>query len=120
MRALIVCLLIAGCGGDQHFVIVKVDKRDSVRQPGKLKVTLSNAGSERSDELDLGGRMLPLSFSISAPGREGTIGISIDGLDAAGLLVGRGAGETTVDATADATVLLDPADFVVNTTVAGS
>src|SRR4029078_9706952 len=42
----------------------------------------------------------------------------VDAVDMMGSLVGRGEGTTTVDAIEEPTVLLDPADFVGNTTVA--
>ena len=111
-------LLLAACGGDQTFVIVKVDQRPSVHGAAKLKITLSNEGSMRTDELDLQGKPFPVTFSFSAPGRSGDIGVTVDAVDMMGSLVGRGEGKTTVDAIEEPTVLLDPADFVVNTTVA--
>src|SRR5262245_49802150 len=115
MRALIACFAVAACGGDQTFVIVKVEQRASVHGAAKLKLSLANAGSMRMDELDLHGKPLPVTFSFSAPGRTGDIQISVDAVDDKGLLVGRGIGTTTVDATDMPSVLLDPADFVVNT-----
>ena len=118
MRAPLVLLWLAACGGDQTFVIVKVDQRPSVHGAAKLKVTLSNAGSMRTDELDLKGKAFPVTFSFSAPGRSGDIDVGVDAVDTMGSLVGLGEGKTTVDAMDEPTILLDPADFVVNTTVA--
>jgi hypothetical protein len=113
MRALVVILLVVGCGGDDSYLVVTVDRRPAVHDITKLEVTLSNAGSMRKDSLDLGTAPFPLTFSISAPGRMGDIGISIDGLDASGTLQGRGFATTTL-AASEATVMLDSADFVVN------
>ena len=113
MRALLVILLLVGCGGDDTFLVVTVDKRVAVHDAAKLEVTLSNAGSMRTDSLELDDADFPVTFSISAPGRMGELGISIDALDAQGALVGRGTG--TVQLTDSvASVMLDSADFVVN------
>ena len=114
MRALLGILLVVGCGGDDvSYIIVNVDKRPAVHGPTKLEVTLSNSGSMRTDSLDVGDSDFPLTFSISAPGRAGDLGISIDALDATGALVGRGTGTTPLTSMA-ASVTLDSADFVVN------
>lgn len=113
MRALLLIGVLAACGGDESYTIVTVNKRAAVHGPVKLEVTLSNAGSMRTDSLDIGSNEFPVTFSISAPGRIGDLGISIDALDATGALVGRGSGTTTVGAPA-ASVMLDSADFVVN------
>lgn len=113
MRALILIAIVAGCGGDDTYTIVTVDKRASVHAPTKLEVTLSNAGSMRTDSLDIGSNEFPLTFSISAPGRSGDLGISIDALDATGALVGRGVSTTSLTESV-ASVMIDSADFVVN------
>lgn len=119
MRALILIGVLASCGGDDTYTIVTVNKRAAVHAPVKLEVTLSNAGSMRTDSLAIGNNEFPVTFSISAPGRVGPLGISIDAFDASGALVGRGAGSTTVGAPA-ASVMLDSADFVVNALYAGN
>ena len=113
MRALILVGLLASCGGDDTYMVVTVDKRVAVSAPTKLEVTLSNAGSMRTDSLDIGSNQFPVTFSISAPGRSGDLGISIDALDSQGQLVGRGAATTTLASEATS-VMLDSADFVVN------
>lgn len=113
MRALVVILLLVGCGSDESYLIITVDRRPAVHDVRKLEVTLSNAGSMRTDSLDLGNAQFPLTFSISAPGRAGDLGISIDGLDSMGTLQGRGTATTALTEDA-ASVTLDSADFVVN------
>jgi hypothetical protein len=113
MRALVVILLLVGCGGDDSYLIVTVDRRPAVHDVTKLEVTLSNAGSMRKDSLDLASAQFPVTFSVSAPGRAGDIGISIDGLDSSGTLQGRGFATTTLTEDS-ANVMLDSADFVVN------
>lgn len=119
MRGLVLIGLFAACGGDDTYMIVTVDKRPAVSTPTKLEVTLSNAGSMRTDALDIGGNTFPVTFSLSAPGRAGELGISIDALDAQGTLVGRGVGKTTLGEET-ASVMLDSADFVVNATYANN
>jgi len=121
MRALIVLLLvIGGCSEDPTYLIVEVGVRPSVHDVKKLKVTLSNAGSTRTDELDLSDKPFPVTFSIAATGRTGDLDIGVDGVDDAGALVGRGSSRTTIESPDVTSVLLDPADFVVNSTFAGN
>jgi hypothetical protein len=117
--AALICVLapLIGCASDETFIIVTVDNRPAVHDASSLKVSLSNAGTTRMDDLPLGAKSFPVTFSISAPGRTGELGIQVDAVDANGLLVGRGTA-TTALATDAATVTLDSADFVVNTEVA--
>ncbi len=118
MRSLLLVLSLGslvGCGGDGgDYMIVTIDKRPAVNDAKTIRVKLSNAGSERSDDLDLGSKSFPATFSISFPGRAGDLGIEVSALDANGLLVGRGSTMTTVEAPT-ASVMIDTADFVVNT-----
>src|ERR1043165_5084422 len=109
---------LAGCT-DNTYMIVTVDKRAAVHEASKLKITLSNSGSMRTDDLDLAGHDFPVKFSLTAPGRGGELGISIDALDTNGALVGRGVGQATLT-DAEASVTLDSADFVVNNEYAGN
>jgi len=118
VRDWLLVLLATGCGSNDKFIIVTIDARPAVHDVKQLSVTLSNEGTSRTDELAVGEQGFPATFSISAPGRTGVLGMQIEAFDEAGLLVGRGDGETTVEATT-AGVLLDSTDFVVNTEVAG-
>lgn len=104
---------LAACAEDSY-IVVTVTGRPAVHDVAKLKVTLSNGGTMRTDDLSLNEAVFPVTFSISAPGRAGDLGITVDAVDKDGLLVGRGESMTTVDATT-ASVLLDSADFVINT-----
>ncbi|NVB79288.1 MAG: hypothetical protein HOV81_12905 [Kofleriaceae bacterium] len=120
MRALIPLVLLAGCA-DDTYVIVTVDSVPAVHDmaggaPKSLKVTLSNAGSMRTDDLVVAEHAFPVTFSLSAPGRTGDLGITVDALDAQGALIGRGSSTVSLDDTT-ASVKLDSADFVVNSEV---
>jgi hypothetical protein len=117
-RPLVLALVVAvaasvGCTDDKY-IIVTVDRRPAVNNATKLKVLLGNAGSMRTDELDLMGKPFPVTFSIAAPGRTGDLTIGVDALDMNAQLVGRGSTTSTL-AMPTAMVMLDSADFVVNT-----
>src|SRR5688572_29521657 len=98
MRALLLLsVLLAGCDEEESYIIVTVDRRPAVHDAATLKVTVSNAGAMYSQDLGIDERMFPLTFSLSAPGRSGELGLAIDALDRDGLLVGRGVGATRVN-----------------------
>jgi hypothetical protein len=118
MRALLLAsLLVSACGTDDTYLVVSVDRRAAVHDADKLKVTLSNSGTMLTKELDINDAMFPLTFSLSAPGRSGDLTIGIDAVDVMGTLVGRGSGTTKLDEMT-ASVMIDSADFVVNTELA--
>lgn len=106
--------MLTACPADEPYIIVTVANRPAVHDATALRVTLSNEGASRTDDLTLGSAGFPVTFSVSAPGRSGALTIQVDAIDAAGLLVGRGVGSSTVDATA-ANVMLETTDFVINT-----
>jgi hypothetical protein len=119
MRAAVIAigLVLAACG-DGSYVVVTVDARPAVHDVATLRVSLTNAGTTRSDDLAFAGAAFPTTFSISAPGRTGDLTIAIDAIDADMNVVGHGEADTSTAATA-AAMLLDTADFVVNTDYAG-
>jgi len=105
---------LGACASAEHYVIVTIDAPPTVRGAKSITVALANAGTTRLDTLVLGTQAFPVTFSISAPGRDGALELAVDATDAAGLVVGHGTATTTVSApTAD--VELDATDFVVNT-----
>jgi hypothetical protein len=112
-----VAAALAACSSDDY-VIVTINARPAVRDANKLVVLLANSDSTRMDTLSLGDQTFPTTFSVTGPGRRGDLVISVDALDAAGLLVGRGSATTTL-AAPTAELLLDSADFVVNTDYVG-
>lgn len=112
---LLVCAAaLVGCGDPASYLVVTVQNRPAVHGATSLRITLSNEGTMRTDELSLGGAQFPVTFSLSAPGRSGELDIQVEAVDEGGLLVGRGVATTSLDATV-ASVMLDTADFVVNT-----
>lgn len=110
----LILLTGAGCASDENFIVVTVESRAAVRDPAMIRVTLSNAGSMRTEDLPLGSATFPATFSISPEERTGELGISIEAFDDDGGLIGRGAAQSTIE-NATAKVLLEPTDFVVNT-----
>ncbi len=115
MRALFVTLFVTACGAPPPAQqIVTVEAKPTVHDAKTLHVELSNAGGTVSQDFDLASHGFPVTFGIEAPGRMGDLGIAVNALDENMLVVGLGAGTATItDATS--TVMLDGADFVVNT-----
>jgi hypothetical protein len=112
--AFLLLAALGACAGEEDYIIVTVDGRAAVHDIKTLKVTLSNAGTMRTDDLPFGEQQLPVTFSVSAPGRTGELGVTVEGIDKDGLLVGIGAATSTLDLPT-ANILLDSADFVINT-----
>lgn len=117
---LVVCPIgLVGCGEPttmQEYTLVTVNGRPAVHDVNVLRVTLSNGGSERTDELPF--TTFPFTFSVSAPERDGDLGIRIDALDDNDFVIGQGSTSTAIDSP-EASLMLDSTDFVVNTDVAG-
>jgi hypothetical protein len=110
--------LAAGACGSDPAIIVEVRGRPALGEVAELEVTVSNDGTSQTVTFDTAGESFPATFSITAGGRTGPIDIVARGFTDE-LQVAYGTG--TVDAEAEAGVLmLDPADFVVNTEYAGT
>ncbi|MCA9676304.1 MAG: hypothetical protein KC464_14800, partial [Myxococcales bacterium] len=111
-----------GCADPVTATVVTVDARPSVRGVATLDVTLSNDNATLRESFSVAGRGFPMTFSVETPGRTGALDVTIVGHDADGAVAALGAGTGTIvtDDVGDATVLLDPADFPVNTIVAGA
>jgi hypothetical protein len=106
------------CSRSDHYVIVTVDARPAVHDARSISVALGNGGTMRTDSLTLSDHPFPVTFSITAPGRTGDLTIAVDAIDDNNLIVGHGSATAAVVA-AGATVMLDSADFVVNTDYIG-
>ncbi|MFN0250803.1 MAG: hypothetical protein ACKV2T_28270 [Kofleriaceae bacterium] len=101
----------------QPYTVVTVNARPAVHDATTLRVTLSNGGARRTEDLELT-QAFPVTFSVSAPERDGDLRIDVEAIDASDFVVGRGSTGTTIDAES-ANLVLDSMDFVVNTDVAG-
>ena len=112
-RAALFATALAACNSGTYLVVT-VDARPTVHDVDSLAVTQMNNGTSRTDSLSLDGHTFPATFSISIDSRSGELDLAIDGKASDGTLMAHGVATTMTDA-GDATVQLDPADFVVNT-----
>jgi hypothetical protein len=112
MRALPALLFgIAACG--DAYVVVSVDARPGVDGATALQVKLNDAGATTTNTLQLGAHSFPLTFSIDTSGRSGELDLELSALGSDGTVLAVGSAAT--GAGSDVSVMLDPADFVVNT-----
>ncbi|HET7505007.1 MAG TPA: hypothetical protein VFK02_28480 [Kofleriaceae bacterium] len=116
-RATLLAAALAACSSESY-VVVTVEAPPTVHGARALTIGLANGGTTRSDTVPLGDHAFPVTFSVSAPGRTGELGITVDATTDDGLVVGRGSATSSLSA-ASATVVLDATDFVVNTDFAG-
>lgn len=120
-RAALLLLGLAACEPTVTITLVTVEARPAVHAVETLEITLRNGNATLEQTFTVGGRDFPLTFSVETPERTGELTITARALDADGQLAALG--ETTAviepDLVADAALLLDPADFPVNTSVAG-
>lgn len=123
------CLLLAslaltGCSDPESVtvVFVTVDSRAGVTGVSQLEVTLRNEGSTVSEQLDLDGESLPVTFTVTPTDRTGALDVQVAGMDADGGLRGEGRMVTDIaqDDRVDVTITLDPTDFPVNADIAGT
>jgi hypothetical protein len=111
----------AACDGTT-VTLVTVKARPAVATAAALAVELGNGTATLTENFDLRALTLPVTFSVTTPTRAGTLTLKATATDEAGNTVGIGAGATQIDpgGRSEATILLDPADFIVNTQVAGA
>lgn len=107
---------LAACTEEQDATIVTVNVQPSVRGAAFLEVELKNGAGIAGDRLELRGHEFPVTFSVSSPGRKGDLELKVSAKTADDILVGRGTATFPITATTG-TVLVDSADFVVNTEV---
>jgi hypothetical protein len=111
MRLAALLFGIAACG--DSYVVVTVNAQPGIDGATALAVIATNDGASDKDTLQLGDHAFPVTFSIATSGRNGELDVALSALGSDGTLVGVGSATTTVGA--DVSVMLDPADFVVNT-----
>jgi hypothetical protein len=121
-RALLTLVVLAGCDSTRTVVVVRIEARPAVQEVESLEVTFSNDNATLMETFDVGGRDFPLTFSVETPDRSGALEMTARGFAEEGGLVALGGGTGTIvpDGEAGATLILEPADFPVNTDVAGS
>lgn len=113
IRAALFAAALAACNSGTYLVVT-VNARPTVHDVDSLAVTQMNNGTSRTDSLSLDGHTFPATFSLSIDHRTGELDLAIDGKATDGTVMAHGIATTMTDA-GDATVQLDPADFVVNT-----
>ncbi|MCG8422890.1 MAG: hypothetical protein MJE77_33710 [Proteobacteria bacterium] len=119
-------LTAAGCSGDSFTVVlVKTEARSSMRPANLLEVSGSNGEDTFTEQFDIQNREFPLTFTVTPSGRTGDISFEIRAVDSTGdqdLLRGQGSGRATIveNGRVDVEVMLEPVDFVVNSSVDGS
>jgi hypothetical protein len=112
-----------GCGEDpQTVVFVTVNARAGVFDTETLEVIARNESSSASVVFDIRDRAFPVTFTVTPTDRMGQLIVEAKARDELDLLRGLGEASTTVltDGQANVEVMLEPADFVVNTSVAGT
>ena len=111
----------ASCADPVTGALVTVEARPAVGEVELLEVTFSNDNATLSETFTVAGRDFPLTFSLETPGRSGELTMAARGLAEDGALAAVGTASATLatDQLVDATLTLDPADFLVNTSVAG-
>lgn len=119
--AVVVGALVCACGDEEPVVVVHLQARPAVTGVVELAVELANASSTQTQTFAVAGRDFPLSFSVQTPGRTGDLTVDVVAKDGGGLA--RGVGRAVIPigtGRVDADLLLEPNDFVVNTTYVGS
>jgi len=121
-RAILPLIVCSACSDPVTATLVTVEARPSVGEVETLEVMLANQNATLSETFAVNGRAFPLTFSVETPERTGELTITARGLDENGGLVALGTAAATIvpDEIVDATLLLDPADFGINTGFAGS
>ncbi len=103
-------------------VLVSVDARPSVLDSAELRVTVYNEDASVSDSFDLHDHAYPVTFTVTPKNRTGEIRIEVVALDDNGLPRGQGSATGTLvpDDQIELEIRLDPDDFVVNSSIAGT
>lgn len=123
VAALVAASLAAvGCGDEpETFVFVTVEARPAVRAMTSLEVMITNDNTTLMESFDVEDEEFPVTFTVTATNRVGDIAFAVEGVDEDGQkrALGAGSGTIVADERVDVTVLLEPTDFVVNSSIAG-
>jgi len=112
-----------GCNDEKPtVVVVTVDARPSVFGVTRLEATVFNQEASASDTFELDELDFPVSFSVTPTNREGTLRVEVRGVDETDITraTGVATAEIVPQSRVDVDLLLEPSDFVVNTSVAGT
>ncbi|HVV81873.1 MAG TPA: hypothetical protein VHE35_02295 [Kofleriaceae bacterium] len=118
LAPLVAALAAAGCGGGSY-TVVTIDARPAVGDVRTLAISLANASATQAESFVVDGRSFPLTFSVDTGDRGGELGITVDADDGTGTLIAHGEATTPIAAGGSATVMLEPTDFLVNTSFVG-
>jgi hypothetical protein len=114
ITALAILTVCSTACSDESAILITVKNRPAVSGSVTLAVELKNGAGLAGDSFEVRGKVFPLSFSVSAPGRRGDLEVTVSARNDANQLVGRGSARIAL-AAATGDVTLEPADFVVNT-----
>lgn len=120
LAAVLATVLAAGCGGGPY-TVVTLAARPAVGDVRTVVVALANANATQTETFVIDGRSFPLTFSIDTGARTGELAIAVDGEDGGGDRIAHGDTTTTIaaDGAGVASVMLEPTDFLVNTSFVG-
>ena len=111
-----------GCGADDPVTVVHIEARPAVGSIAQIEVSFDNDNATLRQTFAVTGKDFPLSFSVETPGRSGTLVIHADAKSGSGEV--RAIGDVAVEldpaGRVDAELMLEPNDFVVNTTFVGT
>ncbi len=112
---------LATACAEESVVHVTVEARPGVREASRLAVTLTSGAKSVGRTFALDGKSFPLTFTITPEAPTGQLDIALRALTGADLesAVGSASVELT-DERVDVTAVLEPSDFVINTSIAGS
>lgn len=105
----------SACSEEESAMLVTVKVRPAVVGATSLTVELKNGAGLAGDSFELRDKTFPVTFTVSSPGRTGDLELRVLAKDADGVLVGRGTATIPILAETGE-VLVDSADFVVNST----
>lgn len=115
-------LALGGCADEGPVAVVRLQARPAVGTVTSVEVALDNDNATQRETFAVTGKRFPLTFSVQTPGRSGTLAIHAEARDGTGEL--RAVGDATVEldpaGRVDTDLMLEPQDFVVNTTFVGS
>lgn len=114
--------LVAGCADEEAITVVRLEARRAVGAVTEVEVALDNANATQRETFAVGGKSFPLTFSVSTPGRSGTMTIHAEAKAGTGEVRAIGEVEVELDPAGrvDTELVLEPQDFVVNTTFVGT